>query len=63
MPIYEYKCKKCGHKFEKLVFGQEKTKCPKCKSENLKKLFSTFATGKSSKKTSSCETGICSFSK
>jgi len=63
MPIYKYKCKKCGHKFEKLVFGQEKIKCPKCKSENLEKLVSAFATGKSSKETGSCETGTCPFCK
>ena len=23
MPLFEYKCQKCGHKFEKLVFGEE----------------------------------------
>ena len=23
MPIYEYSCKKCGHTFEELVFGDD----------------------------------------
>ncbi|KPK78843.1 MAG: FmdB family transcriptional regulator [candidate division Zixibacteria bacterium SM23_73] len=63
MPVYEYKCQKCGHKFEKLVFAKEKINCPKCKSKNLKKLFSVFATGKSYKKTDSCKTGVCPFCK
>lgn len=33
MPIYEYQCKKCKHKFEKIQkFSDPHTKkCPKCK--------------------------------
>jgi putative FmdB family regulatory protein len=31
MPVYESKCKKCGHTFEKIVFkSDEETRCPKC---------------------------------
>ncbi len=32
MPLYEYKCRKCGHRFEKIesVSASEKKKCPKC---------------------------------
>ena len=32
MPLYEYKCVKCGHRFEKIesVGASEKKKCPKC---------------------------------
>ncbi len=45
MPIFEFKCKDCGEKFEKLVFSsdKEKIKCPKCNSENVNKVFSVFA--------------------
>ena len=58
MPIFEYKCKKCGFKFEKLVLGKEKIQCPKCKSTSLEKLFSPFNVGgKSNSK--SCKGGIC----
>lgn len=46
MPLYEYKCQKCGHKFERLVFGEEEIKCPKCNTKELKKLFSSFSLGK-----------------
>lgn len=32
MPLYEYKCAKCGHKFEKIenFSASEVKKCPKC---------------------------------
>jgi putative FmdB family regulatory protein len=32
LPLYEYKCVKCGHRFEKIekVEASETKKCPKC---------------------------------
>lgn len=32
MPLYEYKCVKCGHKFEKIesLSASEIKKCPEC---------------------------------
>ncbi len=56
MPIYEYKCRKCGHKFEKLVFGEEKIKCPKCQSGMVKKLISAPNIGKNPKSNNTCST-------
>ena len=44
MPVYEYACKKCGHEFEELVFGDEKPVCPKCKAKSPEKKFSVFGT-------------------
>jgi putative FmdB family regulatory protein len=45
MPLFEYECKKCGKRFEKLVFSNDKDKisCPNCGSEDTKKLLSFFA--------------------
>lgn len=62
MPVFEYKCRKCGHKFEKLVFGQEKVKCPNCESKDVKKLISGFNIGgKGSLEGGgdSCSGGVC----
>lgn len=50
MPIYEYRCTKCGTEFEKIVFSQDGEKsvpCPECKSKKTRKMISRFAGGKS----------------
>jgi putative FmdB family regulatory protein len=44
MPIFEYKCRKCGADFEKLVKNsQEKTACAKCASKEVERKLSVFA--------------------
>jgi putative FmdB family regulatory protein len=43
MPLYEYSCRRCSKRFERLVFGKEKPTCPKCDSGDLEKLVSRFA--------------------
>jgi putative FmdB family regulatory protein len=45
MPIFEYACEPCQHKFELLVRnGSTEIKCPKCGGDkHLRKLFSVFA--------------------
>lgn len=42
MPIYEYKCQKCGYSFEQLqrVTDEPPCVCPECKSKSLVKLVS-----------------------
>ncbi|MBW1972351.1 MAG: zinc ribbon domain-containing protein [Deltaproteobacteria bacterium] len=52
MPIYEYLCKVCGHKFEEfksISKANECPACPKCGGET-EKLLSSFSSagGKSS---------------
>jgi len=45
MPIYEYQCTQCGEKFEEVQSISEdssKLVCPKCGSQNPRRLFSTF---------------------
>jgi len=42
MPMYDYKCKECGHKFEELVFSSapdDSIICPECKQENAERLL------------------------
>ena len=43
MPIFEYLCRKCGHRFEKIVRGAEAADCPECHSRRLEKQLSVFA--------------------
>ncbi len=63
MPIFEYKCNKCGSKTEFLekVNSSKKHTCQKCGSKDLQKLFSTFSVTRSSKSSGndSCPTGTC----
>ena len=44
MPLYEYQCKKCGHRFERIQsFSAEDAKeCPVCQGE-VERLISTPA--------------------
>jgi putative FmdB family regulatory protein len=45
MPLYEYECSKCQHKFAELIMEkveEEKLRCPKCKSRKWERLFSSF---------------------
>lgn len=46
MPIYEYKCDKCEHRFEQLVksmSGDNGVVCPECGSKKVAKQLSVFA--------------------
>ncbi|WP_224241593.1 FmdB family zinc ribbon protein [Hyalangium gracile] len=43
MPLYEYRCQGCSKKFEALVRGDDRARCPSCQGESLEKLFSVFA--------------------
>ena len=45
MPIYEYICTQCGHKFEKIVFGRQKVTCPACQARQVTRIPSVFGIG------------------
>ncbi|MCJ7586646.1 MAG: zinc ribbon domain-containing protein [Candidatus Aminicenantes bacterium] len=50
MPIYEYLCRECGRKSTFVTLSVKAAlvpKCRKCGSENLEKLVSRFAVGRS----------------
>ncbi|HVO73834.1 MAG TPA: zinc ribbon domain-containing protein [Ignavibacteriaceae bacterium] len=62
MPLFEYKCAKCGTKFEvlhKSAVHREEAACPNCHSLNVKKLLSSFSTGSSSASDKGCSSGNC----
>lgn len=45
MPIYEFKCSKCGKEFERLMFASDTSRpeCPVCGSEDTSKILSVFS--------------------
>lgn len=45
MPIYEYQCQNCGHKFEEIqgINDEPLKKCPECGKQKLEKLISAPA--------------------
>jgi len=54
MPIYTYRCKKCGTVFDFLMLTKNDTpQCQKCGSTDVEKKFSAFGVRSSSAKTSS----------
>ena len=58
MPIFEYRCLKCGSHFEKVQkTGEEgETKCPQCGYGEVKRELSSFST-KGAKSASDCFSG------
>ena len=57
MPIYEYKCRSCGHQFEKIVRLDDKPDCEACHASDLEKLFTApgIRTSKSQRRSSAQE--------
>ncbi len=46
MPIYEYRCPKCGEKFEKLRSIRDDdndVRCPRCEAGKVERVLSGFA--------------------
>ncbi|MGC4055773.1 MAG: zinc ribbon domain-containing protein [Paludibaculum sp.] len=59
MPMYEYRCTECGHRYEQLRRMSEadtKLVCPRCASQQVERLVSACAVGPSS---SGGKTGGC----
>jgi putative FmdB family regulatory protein len=43
VPIYEYRCRGCGHDFEKYVHGpSSNVACPSCQSGDITRKLSVF---------------------
>ena len=45
MPLFEYLCKDCDHRFEALVYGSNQPACPSCHGKKLEQQLSVFAVG------------------
>jgi len=60
MPIFEYQCRDCGSKFEK-ISSSSKTGvlCKNCSSPQVEKLLSVFAVSGTSHHGPSSESGPC----
>lgn len=60
MPIFEYRCKKCGTAFEALVSNADaKATCEKCGSKQTEKQLSIFSASVASGSPIPCSTGNC----
>jgi len=60
MPIFEYRCRDCGAKFERIVsVATATTTCRNCDSPRLERLLSVFAVAGSATKASPSETASC----
>ena len=66
MPIFEFRCKKCGNVFEEFVFSSKTNfddlACPVCGEKKSEKLMSAFSSSTGSMSTgyapaSSCGSG------
>ena len=52
MPIYEYECLECGHRFEQVVLPASTPACPACQGQHLKRLLSLFSVSSEATKAS-----------
>lgn len=60
MPIYEYRCEKCGHKFEllrRMSDSDDEVRCEICGHQKVEKQFSAFAASGGSAAESHCACG------
>jgi putative FmdB family regulatory protein len=63
MPLFEYQCQACDHAFEELVASSDTpVVCPKCGSDQIRKLLSVFAASVGgSQSLPSCATPACGY--
>ncbi|TFG86752.1 MAG: zinc ribbon domain-containing protein [Gemmatimonadales bacterium] len=63
MPIYEYRCRACAHRFEALLKRMDETapECPKCGALQSDKMLSAFAVTRGGRQTppGACGSGNC----
>jgi putative FmdB family regulatory protein len=59
MPIYEYVCQGCAHRFETLVTADRQPACPECHGRALEKQLSVFAVSAKSSSSAAPAVGAC----
>ena len=59
MPIFEYVCQDCHHRFEALVYGKQKAECPKCHAKKLDTQLSVFAVSAKGSSGAAMSGGAC----
>jgi putative FmdB family regulatory protein len=66
MPLYEYTCRSCGHRFEvlqRMGAGSAGLACPRCSMRRPRRELSTFAAatggGREESAAGGCEPGGC----
>jgi putative FmdB family regulatory protein len=67
MPLFEYRCEKCGHvtEFLEKAGSEAEHECEQCGSKNTDRILSAFAVrggGPSGAGGASCPTGTCPLS-
>jgi len=59
VPIFEYRCVTCDHRFETVVRGSTPPSCPNCASTSLEKQLSVFAVGAGGERSRPSPPGPC----
>ncbi len=61
MPIFEYRCRSCDKKFEKLLIRRDaEVLCPQCKAADVERLLSVCSFGSSDGSIQPAGTSSCS---
>jgi putative FmdB family regulatory protein len=59
MPLFDFQCRSCGHRFEELVGPSSAPRCPKCESDALEKELGAFAVGSGARDVAPMGCGTC----
>ena len=62
MALIDFKCDRCGEKFEEIVKLSDRNdiKCPKCGSSDIRQIFEGKCSSVGSSKGGGCSGGSCS---
>jgi len=59
VPIFEYRCTTCDHRFEAIVRSATPPSCPSCAGTSLEKQLSVFAVGAGGERSAPALPGPC----